>query len=142
MKEAVVRKDDDAMQRIGRELQKLDSPMPDPLPDIYDFPDVEDFEDFEDECDFGSKDDLSIEELVDQMIQSFPRHEFEELVVMLNNASESEMRKIRKTKPKEIPQFIFDQFLETIRNRSGKIDLESDTRGRSSQRKKSQRSLF
>jgi tetratricopeptide (TPR) repeat protein len=137
MREAQSRKDDAAVQSIRRELQNLDSLVP------QQFSGYRDDEESEDEYEF--EDDLGIEEMLGTMMESMSpreREAFGEFAAMLSNASEKELRQIKKMKPRGMPQVIFDLFVEEIRAR-GARGPHSDMRPRSSRSKKrSQGNLF
>jgi len=135
MQEAVRRKDDAAIQAIRRELKALDSSVPAPFQNN---PDYWDDDEFEDEYDTEEEDDLGLDGVVDEMLRSLSPQErgaFLEFATMLNNASEQELRKIQKTKPKGVPQIIFDLYLDALRARVQNQDLEPETRSRSSRPK-------
>jgi tetratricopeptide (TPR) repeat protein len=150
MQEAMHRKDDAAIQAIRRELQALDSSIPEPFPNVPDFWDDDDddgdddFDDDDDDFD-DDDDDFAMEEIADEMMRSLSSSEratFMEIAKMLSNASEQELRKIQKTKPKGVPQIVFDLFLEAIRARAQQ-DSDPDVRPRSRRPKgSSQRNLF
>jgi tetratricopeptide (TPR) repeat protein len=150
MQEAMHRKDDAAIQAVRRELQVLDSSIPEPFsnnPDYWDDDEFDDDDDDDDDDDFDDDDDddLGIEEMVDETMQSLSPSEraaFLDYAKMLSNASEQELRKIQKMKPKGVPQVVFDLYLEAIRARAQK-DSEPDIRPRSPRRKgPNQRNLF
>ena len=142
MQEALRRKDDAAIQAIRRELHVLDSSIPERFPDI---PDDWDDDEFEEE-DFEEEDDLGLDKMLDEMMRSLSpreRGEFRKFAEMLRNASEQELRKFQKMKPKGVPQFIFDVYLDAIRARAREEDHEPDMRSRKSRPKDpSQGSLF
>jgi hypothetical protein len=142
MTEAMHRKDDAAIQAVRRELQVLDSSIPEPFPNIPDYWDDDD----DDDNDYDDEDDdRSMEEMVDEMVQSLSPSErvvFLEYAKMLSSASEQELRKIQKTKPKGMPQIVFDLYLETLQAHAQQ-DSKPETRRRSPRPKgPNQRSLF
>jgi hypothetical protein len=111
MKDAVLRKDEAAIQAIRRELQALDAALPEPFAG-----DQEDWEDI----DFEDEEDFDAEDMLDQILSSLSPDErgaCRELADMLINASDREVRKIQKMKPKGVPQVFFDLFLDAVRAR-------------------------
>lgn len=143
MQEALRRKDDAAIQAVRRELKVLDSSIPERFPNIPD--DWED-EEFEDD-DFEEKGDLGLDSMLDAMTRSLSpkeRGEFLKFAEMLGHASEQEARKLqKKIKPKGVPQFIFDMYLDVIRACAREQDDEPDIRSQKSKTKDpTQGSLF
>jgi tetratricopeptide (TPR) repeat protein len=142
MQEAMHRKDDAAIQAIRRELQGLDSSIPEPFPNG---PDYWDDDEFDDEDEFEEENDLGIDEMLIEIVRSLRSSEraaFMDYAKMLGNASEQELRKIQKTKPKGVPQVVFDLYLEAIQARAQQ-DSEPEVRPRSPRTKgPSQRNLF
>ena len=108
IQEAVRRGDDATAQKARRLLRELESPAPmPPLPPIPEFDDVEDEDEF-DEPPFGPGG--PIPDMAPEDMGSLA-----EVLTQLANASEADLRRLRKSRPKDMPEFVFDMLVEAAK---------------------------
>jgi len=120
MKEAVRRKEDQVIQAVRHELDKLDQ-LPPPPP--FDSP----FDEFEDEEFEPQGDGVSgIMKEIASTLDPIRMRNLAEMQEMLRNASEQEIRRLRKTFPKEIPLDVFDMLLDAARDHGPDTDPRPD----------------
>jgi hypothetical protein len=100
LEEAIRRRDDQAIQLARKELGRLDAPPPVPLLEEPGFTDPPDF----------SQDNAPD---LEDAIAWTPA--LEQVIELLRGASEAEIRRLRKTMPKEIPKAMFDVLLNAAR---------------------------
>ncbi|MGA2262447.1 MAG: hypothetical protein ABSH28_13550, partial [Acidobacteriota bacterium] len=117
LKEAVRRKDDHAIQAVRRELDALELLLPLPSIDPFD-----QFDEDEEDEDFVPDSDAMADYLREFSASMDPRErkEFDDFQEMLKNASEEEIRRLKKTLPKGMPDEVFDYFLDSVRRRTEK----------------------
>jgi tetratricopeptide (TPR) repeat protein len=108
LEEAQRRGEQDLIPKLQGLIRSLDNPppMPMPMPMPPDDPDFDAAEDWEGTPGFEDG-------LPDFRPGDFPG--FAELMAGLANASEAEIRELKRTRPKDIPEFMFDKLLDAAR---------------------------
>jgi hypothetical protein len=114
LNEAVRRKDDHAIQAARNELDILDLPSP-RRPTGPFFGDEEDEEDKEDDDDFELDYDVAKEELIKGLADQLDPRQVLQIMDFLRNASDGEIRRLKKTRPKDVPEEFLDMLLDSIR---------------------------
>ena len=120
LEEAVRRRDDHTTQKVRQMLKEPGRP-PFPLPPPLE-PDFGGPDDFDDDLPPPGFDDLlppsggplpdetpELSEMTDRLLQ------------MLSNASEADLRRMRKTRPKDMPESVFDEMVELARISRGLV---------------------
>lgn len=105
LEEARRRNDPELIEKVQRLLRGLDRPPPMPVPPMEPEFEEEEFEDEMDESE-GTFPDMSPAEMA----------EFSELIEMLANASDAEIKRMRKQRPKGMPAFLFDMLVEAAKS--------------------------
>ena len=105
LEEAGRRRDEATTQKVRQLLKKLERPPLPPMPPLPDFDELDDFDDgppeFHNPFLDGAPGNLEMTEGI---------------LEVLRNASESELRKLRKNRPKNMPEALFNLLLEAARN--------------------------
>jgi tetratricopeptide (TPR) repeat protein len=119
LEEAIRRKDELAVQLARRLLDNLPAPQPIATP----VPLEEDFEETLDVLSEPSVDD-------DSLPADLSPEQAATLAVLLDvlrNASEAEIRELRETRPKDMPEFVFDMMLDAARDKRLRPPLPKPT---------------
>lgn len=106
--EAVRRQDDHAGKLIRKELEAIKAHPPRPLPPPFE----DEFEDV-----FSEDPGMEGDEVLDNLPPMGPEGDglAQGIIELLRNASEAEIKKLRRTRPKGMPEMVFDAILNAVR---------------------------
>ncbi len=108
LEEAQRRGDQEMIQKLQGMVRSLHHPPPVPAgPEAMDFEDEEDFDDA------GG----GLPEAMLPPMAAADQDLFAEMLEMLANASEADVQRLRKTKPKDMPDFMFDMLLAAAKGK-------------------------